>query len=122
LISHGVSIDNSPSLTWMILIIHYPNWLSFFILEVLDGNDLLSFKIDKWFTLVLEHLPPVGASAVVLQVVGFTGVVDIDGLVDWSTSDGSRRLMEVPFLSWSTILSLDNKISSWEVINISLLS
>jgi hypothetical protein len=39
-------------------------------------------EIDKSFTLVLEHLPPVGAGAVVLKVIAFTGVIDIDGLID----------------------------------------
>jgi hypothetical protein len=31
----------------MVLIIHHPNWLSFFILEVLNGNNFLGMEIDK---------------------------------------------------------------------------
>jgi len=117
------SIDNSPSLGGMSICFLYMNWLSFSILVILNSNVFSFFtKIDKVFSLVLEHLPPVGVGAVVLQVVGFTWVVDFDGLVDWSTSDSSWWLMEIPFLAWSTILSLDHEVSTWEVVDISTLS
>jgi hypothetical protein len=59
------------------------NWLSFSILVILNGDNFsILSKIDKVFSFILEHLPPVGVGAVVLQVVGFSGVVDFDGLVD----------------------------------------
>jgi hypothetical protein len=58
------------------------NWLSLSIIVILDGDNLsVSTEIHKVFSLVLEHLPPIGVGAVVLQVVGFSGVVDFDGLV-----------------------------------------
>jgi hypothetical protein len=72
LVTHVISVDNFPSLGCIAIIATNPNWLSFFILVVLNHNQFTISDIDKVFTLVLEHLPPVGAGAVVLHVVGFT--------------------------------------------------
>jgi hypothetical protein len=79
-----VKIGNSPDLCWIStgISLPYPNWLGFFICSSRDGNYLLAVQVGEVSVLILEHLPPVGASAVVLQVVRFSGVMDIDGLVD----------------------------------------
>jgi hypothetical protein len=48
-------------------------WLSLSIIVILNSNNFsVSTEIDKVFSLVFEHLPPVGVGAVVLQIVGFT--------------------------------------------------
>jgi len=71
--AHLISVDNSPSLRGMTITSSYMNWLSFSILVILNGDNLSLFtKIHKVLSLVLEHLPPVGVGAVVLQIVGFT--------------------------------------------------
>ena len=72
-----------------LVLVPYPNWLSFFIFTSGNGDLLTISDVGNVSVLVLEHLPPVGAGAVVLQVVGFTGVVDVDRLVSWSRSNSS---------------------------------
>jgi hypothetical protein len=36
--SKFIGIDNSPFLTWTMSVFSNPNWLSFFILVILNGN------------------------------------------------------------------------------------
>jgi hypothetical protein len=65
------------------------NNLSFFVLSVLDTNNLLIIDVGEVRSLVLEDLPPVGAGTVDLHVGSLSRAMDIEGLVVVSRSDSS---------------------------------
>jgi hypothetical protein len=55
-----------------------------------------------------------------LHVVGFTSTLDVPGLIVQSSSDGQGLLMEVPSLSVSTILNLDDHVSVIDQVEVSV--
>jgi hypothetical protein len=67
----------------------------------------------------LEYLEPLWISAPDLHVIGSTGRLDIKWLVVQSGSDGLWQLMEVPDLSLSSILSLDDHVSVVNQVKVS---
>jgi hypothetical protein len=56
-----------------------------------------------------------------LHIVGSTSTLDVPRLVVQSSSDGQRLLMEVPYLSISSVWSLNDHVSVVDQIKVSVL-
>jgi hypothetical protein len=106
-----VKIDYSPSLISSILVAIDNNFLAFLILCSIDWEGFTILPIDELVVLVLKHLEPSRVSWPDLHVVGSTSALDIPWLIVQSSSDRKRLLMEVPYLSLSSILNLNDHVS-----------
>jgi hypothetical protein len=87
------------------------NFLTFYILTLYNIKGLSALPVDELAVLVLEYLPPSRVGAPDLHVVGSSRVLNVEGLVVVSGSDGQRLLMEVPDLGSSSISCLDDHVS-----------
>jgi len=86
--------------------------LAFFILvtnNIKTSAGLLN--VTEVFRLINKDLEPLRVGAPDLHVVCLTRVLDVPGLIVVSCPDCQGLLMEVPFLSWSTVISLDNHVT-----------
>jgi hypothetical protein len=70
----------------------------------------------------LEDLPPVRVSAPDLNVCRFSWWFDVKWLVVQSSLDSQRFLIEVPFLSLSSVSYLDDHVSVVDEVEVSALS
>jgi hypothetical protein len=98
------------------------NFLSFSILSLEDIEYLLVLDVDEVLSSVFEDLEPSRVGAPDLHLVSFSRVLDIPRLVVVSCSDSQGLLMEVPFLSSSTVSDLDDHVSVVDEVKVSALS
>jgi hypothetical protein len=70
--------------------------------------------------LILENLPPIRVGAPDSHVSVSSVVLNVEGLVVISGSDGQRLLVEVPNLGSSAIWNLDDHISIVDEVKISV--
>jgi hypothetical protein len=115
-----VKIDNSPSLMLSIIVTPDSDGLTFFILGTSNIKYFTILPIDELVVLILEYLEPSWVSRPDLHVVSFTSWLNVPRLVVQPCSDSQRLLMEVPYLSFSTIGSFDYHVSVVDQINISI--
>jgi hypothetical protein len=115
-----IKIDNSPSLMLSTVISKDSDSLSFFILGTSNIKYFTILPIDELVVLILEYLEPARVGGPDLHVVSSTCRLDIPGLVVESSSDSQRWLMEVPDLSLSSILNLNDHVSVVDQIEISI--
>jgi hypothetical protein len=117
--SSFVKIDNSPFLMLSIIVTPDSNGLTFFILGTSNIKYFTILPIDELVVLILEYLEPARVGGPDLHVVSSTCRLDIPRLVVQPCSDGQRLLMEIPFLSTSTVCNFDNHVSVIDQIKIS---
>jgi hypothetical protein len=84
------------------------NLLSFFVLVSVNINCFSVLNVDEMLSFIGEDLPPFTAGAPDLHVTGFSCALDIPRLVVRSGSNAQCLLVEVPSLSSSSVLSLEN--------------
>jgi hypothetical protein len=114
-----VNVKNLPLLMFSTIFTENSNSLSFYILSSCNIKNLSRLPIDELIVLKLENLEPSGVCRPDLHVVSFTSRLDVPRLVVQSCSDSQRLLMEVPFLSTSTVCNFDDHVSVIDQIKIS---
>jgi hypothetical protein len=76
--------------------------------------------IDELIVLILENLPPIRVGAPDSHVSVSSVVLNVEGLVVVSCSDGQRLLVEVPNLGSSAIWNLDDHVPIVDKVKISV--
>jgi hypothetical protein len=99
-------------LGWSSISLPNLNWVSFLVSSTLDIKYLRVSDVNEESSLVLEDLPPSWVGGPNLHFVGLSTADDIETLVVDSALDGSCWSIEVPFLRSSTVLSLNDQVSS----------
>jgi hypothetical protein len=84
-------------------------------------KNLVISPVNEFTVLILEDLPPIRVSTPDSHCWVSTVIGDVEGLVVVSSSDGQGLLMEVPFLSSSTVWCLDYNISIVDDIKVSII-
>jgi hypothetical protein len=82
-----------------------------FTLEYIEASVGL-LDVTEVFTTVDKDLEPSRVGWPDLHVLGLTSGFDIPWLIVWPGSDSQGLLMEVPFLSYCSDISLNDHISS----------
>jgi hypothetical protein len=83
-----INIKDSPSLVDLVVSLPDNNFLSFSISSSLNIKNLLVVNVDEVLTGVFEDLPPVGVSAVDLDVLLTSISIDVPRIVVVSSLDG----------------------------------
>jgi len=98
------------------------DFLSLNICVILDCDNLILIQVLEVVVYVLEDLEPSLVGAPDLHVVCLTSTLDVKWLVVISGSNSQSLLMEVPFLSLSTISCLDDHVSVIDQVEVSVIS
>ena len=110
-----INIDDLPSLVLVGSIVTVlgvnNNSLTFVIFTSVNIKNFVVGRVYKEFILVLEYLEPSRVGAPNLHVSSSSCTLDIPRLVVVSGSDCLGLLMEIPDLSLSSILCLDDNVS-----------
>jgi hypothetical protein len=114
-----VKIDNLPFLVTAISLSINNNLSSFLIFRLFNIKALSVLNVAESVNLKFEDLEPLGIGAPNLHIICITRVLDIPRLVIGSGSNCKGMLMEVPFLSRSSIGCLDHEVSVGDKVKIS---
>jgi hypothetical protein len=114
-----IKIKNLPFLVCSAVVSSNTNSIAFFILRSSYVKDLVIGPVDELIIIVLEDLEPSWVGAPDLHVVGSTWALDVEWLVVQSCLDSQWSLIEIPNLSSSSVLNLDDHISIVDEVKVS---